>query len=159
MTEFFKSGQATKWGGDPDKGAGYVLSKGRLISNQETVYSGTATWSAGTTATASQTLTVGALTANTTTPAHEVIITNDGPYDITASIYKTISAGGTFNANMGIAFLVPQIVNSAGVTIGAKTAQVQGLFNVGLGLIIRLTATAAFTAAVTNNVLIKELDL
>ena len=147
-----------QWEGDPGKGAGYIQSKGRLNANQETVYSSTATFSSGSTATSSNTFAVGALTADTTV-AHEVFITNDGPYDVTADIFKVISAGATINADIGVAFLVPATKASAGVTVGGKGVQVQGLFNVDLGLIIRLIVTAAFTALVTNNVLIKELDL
>ena len=147
-----------QWKGNLDKGSGYIQSKGRLNSNQETVYSGSATFSSGSTATSSNTFTVGALTADTTV-AHEVFITNDGPYDIVATIFKVISAGGTVNADIGVSFLVPKTADTAGVTISAKSAQIQGLFNVDLGLIVRLTVTAAFTAAVTNSILIKELDL
>jgi hypothetical protein len=148
-----------QWQGDPGNGAGYMQSKGRLNANQETVYSSTATFSSGSTATSSNTFAVGALTADNTTVAHEVFITNDGPYDVTADIFKVISAGATVNADIGVAFLVPATKASAGVTVGGKGVQVQGLFNVDLGLIIRLTLTAALTALVTNNVLIKELDL
>ena len=147
-----------QWKGDLSKGAGYVQSKGKLNVNQETVYSGTATFSSGSTATSSNTFSVGALTADTTV-VHEVFITNDGPYAVTADIFKVISAAATVNNDIGVSFLVPATVVSAGVTIGGKGVQVQGLFNVDLGLIIRLTVTAAFTALVTNNVLIKELDL
>jgi hypothetical protein len=132
---------------------------GKFAVNQGSVYSGTATWSSGTTATASQTLTLSAV-GTATTVSHEVFVTNNSPYDITATLYKTISAGATsFNADIGVSFVVPATAITAGVTVSAKSAQVQGLYNINKGGIIRLTLTAAVTATVTNYVLIKELDL
>ncbi len=147
-----------RWKGDVDDGAGYIQSFGNLIANQETIFFGTITWTAGTTATAIQTLSVATLTAINTTVAHEVIITNDGHYDMTAAVYKIISASATFNADMNVNIAVPAI-DSAGLTVDAKSVQVQGLFNIDLGLTFTLSVTAAITATVTNNVLIKELDL
>jgi hypothetical protein len=146
------------WNGNPATGYGYCQKRGSINTNQATVYSGSATFSSGSTATSSNTFSVNALTGNTTV-AHEIFVTNDGPYDVTADVYKTISAGATVSTNIGVFFLIPASAASAGVTIGGKGVQVQGLFNVDLGLTIRLTVTAAFTALVTNNVLIKELDL
>lgn len=139
-------------------GTGTVQVRGNYTVNSTTVCTGTVTWSSGTTATSANTFTISAL-GTTTTVAHEIFVTNDGPYDITATVYKTISAGSTINTDIGVAFIVPASVTSAGVTVAAKSAQIQGLYNVNLGGTIRLTVTAAFTAAVTNYLLIKELDL
>jgi hypothetical protein len=128
-----------------------------LEINIPAVYSATVTWTAGTTATSSQTLTVGVLTATHTTPNHEIVVTNDGPYAVTANIYKTISANGsTFNTSALATIIAPAEVVSAGVTINAVRTSFNGLFNFNNGLIFRLTVTAAFTATVTNNVIIKE---
>jgi hypothetical protein len=139
-------------------GTGTVQLYGSYAVNSESVCTATVTWTSGTTATSSQTVTISAL-GTTTTVSHEVFITNDGPYDIAATIYKTISAGSTISTDIGVSFTVPAIVTTAGITVGAKSAQVQGLYNVNLGGTIRLTLTAAITATVTNYVLIKELDI
>jgi hypothetical protein len=121
------------------------------------LFSATVTWTAGTTATASQTLTVGVITASATTATPELVVTNDGPYAITVNVYKTISANGsTFNTSAVMTVTAPAETISAGVTINAVRTSYTGLFNHNTGLIIRFTATAAFTAAVTNNVIVKE---
>lgn len=139
-------------------GTGTVQLRGSYAVNSATVCSGTLTWSSGTTATSAQTLTISAL-GTTTTVSHEIFITNDGPYALTATVYKTISAGSTISTDIGVSFSVPAISITAGVTVGAKSIQVQGLYNVNSGGIIRLTSAAAITATVTNRVLIKELDI
>jgi hypothetical protein len=151
MSNFFQ------WQGHDSRGAGYTS---RMNAHRATVYTSTATFSSGSTATSSNTFTLSAMfTASITTSSHEIFITNDGPYDVTATVFKIISAAATVNIDAGLAFLVPATIATAGGTVGGKGVQIQGLFNVDLGLIIRLTVTAAFTALVTNNVLIKELDL
>ncbi|MDD5016535.1 MAG: hypothetical protein PHO15_00370 [Eubacteriales bacterium] len=144
------------WNWEGNDGIGYVGDMSRIGNN--TIYSGSATFSSGSTATSSNTFMVGALTASKTTTVHGIFISNNGPYAMTATLYKTISAGGTsFNADADISFTLPASADSAGVTIGGKETLVQGIFNYNQGLILRLTVTAAFTALVTNNVIIKEL--
>ena len=151
MANFFQ------WQGHDSRGSGYTS---RMNANRLTIYTATSTFSSGSTATSSNTFSISAMfTASITTSTHEVFVTNDGPYDVTTTIFKVISAGATINNDIGVTFSVPATAASAGVTIGGKGVQVQGLFNVDLGLVIRLTVTAAFTALVTNNVIIKELDL
>jgi len=136
---------------------GYIS---RSVFNRQLIFSGTKTFSSGATATSDLTYSItGSITATFTISNHEMFITNDGPYDITATVYKTISAGGTFNTDIGVSFLVPHITSNGTLTIGSKSAQIQGLFNVNQGLSIVLTLTAALTATVTTNLLIKELDL
>jgi hypothetical protein len=128
-----------------------------LEVNIPAVYSGTATWTSGTTATASHTLTVSILTATYTTPNHEIIATNDSPYAVALNVYKTISANGsTFNTSSISTLAIPSETISSGVTINATRAISAGLFNFNQGLILRLTVTAAITATVTNNIIIKE---
>lgn len=147
-----------QWDGDPTTGSGYIQNRGSYAVNNTTIITATITWTSGTTATSSQTVTVSAL-GTTTTVAHEIFITNDGPYEVTADVYKTISANGTYNTNISTTLAIPATADTAGITVAAKGIEVQGLFNVNLGLTIRLTVTAAFTATITNYVLIKELDL
>ena len=132
----------------------------KSVINRQLIFSGTKTFSSGATATSDLTYSItGSITATFTTPNHELFISNDGPYDITATVYKTISAAGTFNTNIGVSLLVPKITSNGTLSISAKSSQIQGLFNFNQGINIVLTATAAFTAAVTTNLLIKELDL
>lgn len=138
--------------------AGFIQDYGKIANNNTTIFTSSVTWSSGSTATSSQTISVSALGTLTTT-THEIFITNDGPYEITADVYKTISANGTYNTNISTALAIPATADTAGVTVAAKGIEVSGLFNVNLGLTIRLTVTAAFTAAVTSNVVIKEIDL
>jgi len=120
-------------------------------------YTATATWSAGLTATSSQTLTVGTITASLSGSTNEIVVTNDGPYALTLNVYKTISANGsTFNTSALATVTIPAEVITAGVTINATRTTLVGMFNFNTGFIFRLTTTAAFTAQVTNNVIIKE---
>ncbi len=128
-----------------------------LATNKNKVYSSSTTLSSGTTATSAITLSL-TITAIQTTSVHELIVSNDGPYDITVSLYKENTIGtGTYTGDMGSAFLVPAIYTSGNVTVSAKNIQVQGLFNSDQPT-LRITYTAALTAAVTNIVYIKELD-
>lgn len=128
----------------------------KSIINRQVILSGTQTFSSGATATSILTYSItGPITAAFTTPNHEIFISNDSPYDITATVYKTVSANGTFNTDIGVSFLVPKI----NANIGAKSSQIQGLFNFNQGINVVLTITATTTATVTTNLLIKELDL
>ncbi len=122
-----------------------------------TVYSGTITWTSGSTATSSQTLSISATTAITTTQFHEIVATNDGSYAITLDVYKVISANGsTFTTSAITTIKIPAETVSAGVTINAVRAPIQGLFSFNTGITIRFTVTAAFTATVTNSIVLKE---
>ncbi len=134
-----------------------------IATNKNKVYSSSATVSSGSTNTSSITLSL-TITAIQTTSVHELIVSNDGPYDTTVNLYKEHSIGtGTYTGDMGSSFLVPALYTSAGVTVSAKNIQIQGLFNSDqptLRLTYTLTTpTAGFTAAVTNIVYIKELDI
>jgi len=125
----------------------------------DTLYTATVTWSAGTTATSAQTLSIGVLTAVNTTATVEIVLTNDGPYAITANAYKVISANGSiFTTSSVVTFIAPASVVSAGVTINAGRSNLAGLFNFNTGIILNLTVTAAFTATITNNVIIKNVS-
>jgi hypothetical protein len=121
-------------------------------------YSATITWSSGTTATSSQTLTVGVITASITGSQHIVHATNDGPYAITLNLYENISANGSsFISSAVLTLTIPAETVTAGITINAARSSVVGnLFGLNKGLTFRFTATAAFTATVTNNILINS---
>jgi len=139
-----------------DINPGYTRGLAATINNS-TLFTSTITWTSGTTATSSQTVTVGAITPNSTAPTNEIIATNDGPYAVTLDLHKIISANGsTFITSALLTATIPKEITSAGVTLNATRTSFPGLFNFNQGLIFRLTVTAAFTATVTNNIIIKE---
>ncbi len=128
------------------------------IVSSSTLYSATITWSAGTTATSSQTLTINAITATVTTTTNEIVATNDSIYAITMNIHKVISANAsTFTTSSIQTIIIPAQVVSAGLTINATRAGFVGYFNHNTGIILNFTITASFTATVTNNIIIKEM--
>jgi hypothetical protein len=129
-----------------------------LAINNNKLYSSSTTLSSGTTATGAITLSL-TMTALQTTSTHELIVSNNGPYDATVSLYKEHAIGtGTYTGDMGTAFLVPAVFTSGNVTVSAKNIQIQGLFSSDPPT-LRITYTATLTAAVTNLVYIKELDV
>lgn len=116
----------------------------------------TVTWTAGTTATSVQTVSISAITTTYTTNNCEILITNDSTAALTLDVYKIISANGTFTTTTIASLAVPAPFTSAGVTINTFRTIQASVFNINKGLTLRLTTTAAFTATVTNNIVFYE---
>ena len=127
------------------------------------IYSGTATWSAGTTYTSNQTLTFSKpASAGETTLLHEVIFTTNHTGNISADVRPVMTiAGSSYNSDLGLSVTIPGVATSKGISVGALHTQVRGLFNNAtgiIGLLFTTTTTAALSAAISVNCIIQELE-
>lgn len=123
------------------------------------IYSGSVTWTAGTTATSAMTLSFSLpASAGLTTLLHEVIFTTNCTAAISADIRPVQTIGGSsVNGDMSLSVTIPGLQTVKSIVVGGISTQVRGLFN-NASAIIGLLLSSAATASITVNCVIQELE-
>jgi hypothetical protein len=123
------------------------------------VYSGTATWSAGSTATSAQTLTISMpASAGLTTLCHEIILRTNWTAAITADVRPVVSIGGvTAYLDIAKTITVSGQVTVKGLLVSGTIDKLFGLFNSG-SLAISCVPASSASATLTLDCIVQEIE-
>lgn len=124
---------------------------------QSVIYTGSVTWSAGSTTTAANTLSI-SLTSSSTTKLHEFAFSTVGGSDVTADIRPvSVIASSSITGDASITVAIPKPATVRGLSVSGKNIITRGLFNNGT-VSLGFTLDASASATVTINLEVREIQ-